>query len=117
MTGQICGNVDGTEIGWAEAIRIRIEHRIDNLWLLMEPSIWVGQTDDDHTYYTSREFIRQRLARRYNTEWNKIIDAWVSIITGGEKECTLRAFGISDGCDAVFNVSRTTAFSWREKVS
>jgi hypothetical protein len=106
VTGQICGNVDGTEIGWAEAIRIRIEHRIDNLWLLMDP-----------TYYTSREFIRQRLARRYNTEWNKIIDAWVSIITGGQKECTLRAFGISDGCDAVFNVSRTTAFSWREKVS
>ena len=117
VIGKICGKVNGTEVCWTEAIRIRIEHRIGKLWLIIEPTVWVEQTEKDDHYYTSREFIRKRLARRYNAEWHKIIDAWANIITGGEKECSLRAFGIGDGCDAVFDISRTTAFSWREKTS
>lgn len=116
-TKQICGMVGDTRVLWAEAIRIRIEHRIGSLWLLIEPTIWVEPTDNDRVFEISREFIKERLATRYNAVWNSIVEAWANIITCGQKECTLRAFGISDGCDASFSVSRVTAFSWREKAS
>jgi hypothetical protein len=116
-TRQICGMVGNTRILWAEAVRVRIEHRIGSLWLLIEPTIWVELTDDDLAFRISREFIKERLARRYNAVWNSIVEAWANLITCGQKECTLRAFGISDGCDASFTVSQVTAFSWREKAS
>src|SRR4030042_5551642 len=94
-TRQICGMVGNTRILWAEAVRVRIEHRIGSLWLLIEPTIWVELTDDDLVFRISREFIKERLARRYNAVWNSIVEAWANLLTCGQKECTLRAFGIS----------------------
>lgn len=100
-------------LNWAEAIRVRLEYRLGNLWLLMEPTIWVEPTDDDDAFKAGRVFIKSHLASRYNSTWNEIIDAWAYILTNGQKESRISAFGINDGCDASFTISRLTAFSWR----
>lgn len=112
--GQLVGIVPKTSLKWAEAVRIRIEYWINQLWLLIEPTIWVEPTDDASLQLASREFIRARLAGRFNPRWNELLDAWSGIITDGQDQYEVRAFGIGDGVDATFRISSITGFSKRE---
>lgn len=110
--GSVTGTVPRTHLKWVEAVRLRIEHRWNRLWLLVEPSIWVEPTDDDALYLEGRDFIRSRLARRYNRPWNAVLDGWIMAIVGSQNKLrTLRAFGIADGIDAAFVVSPGTGYS------
>jgi hypothetical protein len=110
--GKIAGIIPGTRVQWTEAVRIRLEYRRKTVWLLLEPTIWTEKSDIDSVKI--KNFIRDRLAGRYNSSWNKTIDAWANIITSGQRECTLKAFGISDGLDASFTISSVTGYSYRE---
>ena len=110
--GSLGGVIPQTTLWWAEAIDVRLEWRLGRLFLLFEPTIRAEATDDDKARDRRREFIRERLSGRFNPVWNKLFDAWARIIVGDGEDSELRAFGISDGADAVFRVSRTTAFSW-----
>jgi NAD-dependent SIR2 family protein deacetylase len=116
VTNSLTGVVPCTNLPWAEALRIRLEYRLDRLWLLILPTIWVERTDDKLLLKQTKEFIRRRLAGRYNNQWNQFIDAWAHVILNGTQESELRAFGIGDGIDASFTISRITAFSRREVV-
>lgn len=117
IKGQIFGLVPSTTIGWAEAVRIRLEYRNDVMWLLLEPTIWTEEFDDEISRPKVQEFIRARLVRRYNPAWNELLNDWSSILTNGGSECTVRAFGIADGCDASFSISRTPGFSPKGEAS
>ncbi len=109
----LCGKIPDTDISWAEAIRVKLELRSQNLLLLVEPTIWVSRTENiDHDPRIS-QFVREKLARRYNPTWNKLLDGWAELLVGNEKVGTLRAFGTTSGVDAVFEIQKTTAFSWR----
>lgn len=114
VVDNVTGTISGTNVQWAEAVRLRLEHKLGRLWLLIEPTIWLESPDGNQSNATADEFVRQKLAKRYNKHWNAIIDGWANIFTGGNKSCTLSAFGISDGMDAQFNLSEYTAFSWRK---
>lgn len=113
-TGAVTGIVPQTQLKWAEAAWIKLEYWLDRLWLLIEPTVRVERTDDDALFAQSREFIRARLAGRFNSKWNEMIEAWAHVITGGNQESTLKAFGIGDGVDASFTLSAITAYSRRE---
>jgi hypothetical protein len=113
-TQSVTGTVSQSRHRWAEALWIRLEHRYDRLWLLMEPTIWIEKPADETLSAQAKEFIRDRLTGRYNIAWNKIVDAWAEVIVNGAQECEVRAFGVSDGVDALFTISRITAFSRRE---
>ena len=109
----LCGKIPGTEVSWAEAVRVGLELRSQKLLLLAEPAIWVfGTRDTDHDPRVP-EFIRDKLARRYNPTWSKLLDGWAELLVGRDKACTLRAFGVNAGVDAAFEIQKTTAFSWR----
>ena len=105
------GIVPHTQLKWSESAWIKLEYWLDQLWLLIEPTVRVERTEDDALFAQSREFIRARLAGRFNSKWNEMIEAWTHIITGGNQETTLKAFGIGDGVDASFKISGITAFS------
>ena len=113
--GSTAGAIKNSDFTWSEAIRFRLEHRLDQLWLLVEPTIWVSPLEE----YTQppapvRDFVRARLAARYNPIWNALLDAWSHILTDGTDDpAELRAFGIDDGLDASFRLGRVTAFSAR----
>jgi hypothetical protein len=104
----ITGTVPGTTVHWSEAVRLRLEYRLEKLWLLLEPTIWVNERSNDPEI---KEFIRARLATRYNSVSNTIIAAWAQIITGGQSIGQINTFGITDGVDASFTISSVTAFS------
>jgi NAD-dependent SIR2 family protein deacetylase len=112
--GQLTGIVPGTELTWAEATRIRLDYRLDRLWLLIEPTIWFEDTEDEERLNAGKEFRRDRLAARHNAKWNKVLDGWVELIVGNDQEAELRAFGIGDGLDAAFTIGRITGFSRRK---
>ena len=107
------GTVPGTGVKWAEACRFRLDARLDRLWLLLEPRILVDLNDstpDDHKE-KAREFARERRAVRRNKAANSVLDGWISLIVGDDPSVRLKAFDISDGADAEFEISRFTAFS------
>ncbi len=125
-TGNVHGTVPGTDASWAEAVRIRLEFRLGRLWLLLAPTIWTDDPVDRSSEDTAtdreetetrdlvvQEFVRERLARRYNKLSNEVIAAWADLINDGTAKSELRAFGIGDGVDAVFTISSATAYSQR----
>jgi hypothetical protein len=111
--GKLAGVVPQTPVTWLEACRVRLEHRLDRLWLLVEPTIWYGETTDEAAVRITKEFVRNRLAARYNMAWNKILDGWGNVLVGDSDVGEIRALGTADGVDAVFRISKKPAFSWR----
>jgi len=81
--------------------------------LLAEPAIWVSREQDSDPDPRISEFVRDRLARRYNPTWSKLLDGWAELLLGPGKVGTIRAFGTRAGVDAEFEIQKTTAFSWR----
>lgn len=110
---KVVGTVSKSGIAWSEAARIRLEYRIDRLWLLIEPTIAIDEAVARPLPDDVKEFVRERLALRYNATWNQILDGWADVLIGRANSGEIRAFGRGDGLDAVFSISRTTAFSWR----
>ncbi len=120
--GGIAGPVPDTSARWREAARIRLELRLDRMWLLLEPTTWIDfeemkgarddeQKQDPEVSAAIRELIRERAASCFNWRLNNRIDGWVSAIVGPLQSRKLSTFGIGDGIDASFVVLRTTAFS------
>jgi hypothetical protein len=113
-TLSITGTIPRVGLKWAEALWVRMEYRLGRLWFLIEPTIWFERSDDNNVFNEAREFVRKRLATRYNVQWNQIIDGWVYMFLGDDDQREVRAFGISDGVDAPFTLSGVTGFSRRE---
>ncbi len=110
---RVSGAVPGTSVPWSEACRLRMDYRLEQTWLLLEPMIETELPEDtpEDVVEATREFVRERRARRHNRMANALLDGWISLIFGNEKSVLCRAFGIGDGVDAEFELLRTSAFS------
>jgi hypothetical protein len=110
---RISGVVENTAIRWTEACKLRLDYRLERLWLLLEPRVIldVPETATPVQADQAREFVRRRRTGRHNRLANAILDGWVNLVAGDEMTIRLRAFGISDGLDAEFEIARTTGFS------
>ena len=110
---RVAGLVPNTTVPWSEACDLRVDYRLDQFWLLIEPTI-VTELDDDAdpaTVEATREFVRERRARRHNRLANALLEGWINLIVGRDASMRLKTFGISDGVDAEFELLRTSAFS------
>jgi hypothetical protein len=114
----LVGTLNGTianhpELVWREGIAIRLDWADDRLWLLIEPrTVFEGITDDNRASAT--DFARERTIRRYNRQLNDLISFWSATIASEGSE--IRALDVSDGVDAVFRLSRDTAYSRRAQI-
>jgi hypothetical protein len=97
---------------WAEAVGLRLDRRLDRLWLLIEPTIWLTRSNGPRPA-KDMDFVRERRARRYNQHSDQLLAAWIRTLLVGESPCRVTAFGGVDGIDAAFVISGTTAFSRR----
>lgn len=110
VKGELHGKL-ANGVHWAEAVRLRLEHRRSALWLLFEPTVWVERAQRAEDQEVAAEFVRQRLAGRYNSLANALFEKWAGVLAGGTEVGEVRAFGIGDGVDAAFSIHATTAFA------
>lgn len=109
----IHGRVPKTSIDWVEACALRLDYRLDRLWLLLEPRInlVVPEGTAESEIAVAREFRRERRAGRRNRETNAMLQGWIKLIVGDDASLRLRSFEISDGYDADFEICKTSGFS------
>ena len=112
---RIAGAVPKTSVAWTEACGVRLDWRLEQLWLLLEPRVIidVDETTPEQELALAKDFVRERRAIRRNQPANSLLDGWTALIVGQADCIRLRAFGIADGMDADFELSRITAFSGR----
>ena len=113
LVGAVSGVVkDHPDLRWREGIGTRLDWADDRLWLLLEPrTVFNGITPNNKAAAT--DFARQRTVRRYNRQLNDLIAFWSDLLAGDGSD--LRAFGLGDGVDAVFRLSRDSGFSRRSR--
>ncbi len=128
--GDLAGTVPGAAVSWAEAVEVHVEPRGGRWWLLLTPEIWVAPPGSlpvpagvtpgsaEHARWraaqqdTAAEFIRERLARRYNSATCEILDAWIRILAGSQPRVVETWHLPPDsGCDAVTRIGPVTAYS------
>ncbi len=111
--GQINGSIGRTSVSWKEAARVHLEYRMDRLWTIVQPTVFLDDIQTDAEASEASDFVRERMARRYNPHWNQLLDAWATLLFGKEREIQLRAFECTSGVDATFVIGRVSGFSWK----
>ena len=101
-------------ISWSEACELSLEYKLNRLWLLLEPTIIILDKKDIEASRSDsiKEFIKKRVAARYNQHYNSILSGWVKILEGNSNYgLKIIALGATSGIDAVFEISSITGFS------
>lgn len=70
--------IDGR--AYAEAVRLRLEHRLDRWWLLFEPFTWTERAAGREVPDPFAAWIRQRWFGRRNREWSAMVGAWAKLL-------------------------------------
>jgi hypothetical protein len=96
------------DVVWAEAVKIKMEVRNNQLFLLIRPTIWIEPKTERQN---AIEFIKNRLRYRYNSITHNLLNDWIQILFGGvNKEVTVSCFNDSN-FPAVFKINTRTAYS------
>ena len=81
--GVITGTIpNGNQTVWSEAIELTLEEKNGNLWLLINPAIWIEPKTDRKN---SIDFIKRRILKRYNKVTHSILNAWIEILFNPQK--------------------------------
>lgn len=95
---------------WSEALHIKIEPRGNNLYLMLRPTINIYPMEMRRD---CKDFLRNKVVRRWNQNTHHILNAWIAIILGNVKsEISINLFAESD-FPAQFKINPRTAYSQR----
>lgn len=110
----IDGHPHAEKVTWAEAVRMSIDFKNGQPWLLLDPDVWIWPT---RARKIAVDFLEQRRGDRYNNKYNALLDAWVQIVLGTDErnaEIILPAFDGGTGAEnPSFRVASRTAFARR----
>lgn len=107
----LSGALKGSGVRWTEAVALHLDFHLGRLWLLLEPQLWFARRESAAARIEAASFGRERFARRYNSQWNALIGAWIQVLLGDRTGQELKSLEAADGVDAAFKVSEMTAFS------
>ena len=103
-----------TAVKWAEAVRVSLDIKNGQCWLLLTPDIWIWPIGARHS---AVDFMDQRRSDRFNKKYNELLDAWIQVLFGTDAhniEMTLSAFGAGTPQEnPTFQVGNRTAFTRR----
>ena len=102
------------KVRWAEALRITIDERNGQLWMLVHPDLWIWPP---RARRDAQDFIEHRRRYRFNHKYNEILNAWLRIVLGDHRSPTKVELSAFDGGDDVENprflLGSRTAFTRR----
>ena len=101
-------------VRWAEALRITVDERNGQLWLLVHPDLWVWPP---RARSDAQDFMHQRRRDRRNRKYNELLDAWLQVALGPHQrgaEIELSPFDTGDEVENPrFLLGSRTAFTRR----
>lgn len=111
-SGAVNGQVPGLkDVYWAESVSLRVEERNGQLWLLLQPDVWISP---NKMREEATDFLYKKKIRRYNKQSFEILSAWIQIILGGigKGDANVVAYQGTEH-PAEFQISMRSAFSGR----
>lgn len=102
-----------SELEWLEGVSIQIGWTGNEPLLLFRPQI-VFRNISDLNKFTAADFARERVAKRYNTCLNHLLEFWSRKLSANGEE--LSALDVGEGVDGIFCLSSTTVFSRRIRI-
>lgn len=108
------GGRPAEQVRWAESLKLSIEVKNGQRWLLLEPDLWIWP---EFARREAAKFMEQRRRDRYNSKHNALLTAWIKVILGTDMVNTVvdvRPFiSGSDDANPVFSIGSRTAYSKR----
>lgn len=108
------GGHPAEQVRWAESLKLSIEVKNGRPWLLLEPDLWIWP---EFARRDATKFMKQRRRDRYNSKYNALLTAWITVILGTDKVNTVvavRPFASgSDDANPLFSIGSRTAHSKR----
>jgi len=124
IVGKTCGNVAGLftpvteyhpkseQVTWSEAVRIAVDTRAGQYWLLLDPDVWIWPA---RARELAKEFLDDRRKDRVNRKYNELLDAWITLAvgpTGRNIDISVAPFdGGGDAENPVFRIATRTAYA------
>jgi hypothetical protein len=108
------GGKPAEQVRWAEALRISLEVKNGQRWLLLEPDVWIWPAIARRN---ATEFLDRRRKDRYNPKHNSLLTAWITVALGTDKLNTtvdVRPYTAeSDAGNPLFRIGSRTAHAKR----
>lgn len=110
------GKIPSSNIEWVQALKLKLEYRYENLWLIIEPRLWVDdETSELDTLNTIKTFLNSKLSNRFNVASNQFLDNWIDLLIGKNKNKQLCLYpAITPENSPFFIINGITAYSGRE---
>jgi hypothetical protein len=108
VNGQVFGFRD---VYWAEAVSLKVEERNGQLWLLLQPDVWISP---NKMREEATDFLYKKKINRWNRQASDLLSAWIEILLGGVgKGCASVTAYKGTEHPAQFQISMRSAFSRR----
>lgn len=108
----ISGTVPRTKLTWVAALEISIQYSLSTPLILLAPTIVASKSSEKAEAKSVAPFVKEVTAGWYNQKYDSILNSWLSLIFGTEKQITLTSYQRPiEGINASFTISRTTAFT------
>jgi hypothetical protein len=102
------------QVTWSESVRISIDTRAGQHWVLLNPDIWIWPI---RARKIAADFLDQRRCDRFNNKYNTLLDIWIALVLGTAErkaEVLLSAFdGGTESENPAFRIATRTGFSRR----
>jgi len=105
---------DPEQVAWAEAMRVSIDVKNGQVWMVVDPDIWIWP---HRATELATDFLSKRRRDRRNPRYNAILDAWIRLLVGSpdlNAEATVTAFTCSTAPEnPAFTFGSRSAFARR----
>ncbi len=111
LLGSLTGVIPKTNIKWVAGLEINLQKKFDISFLMLSPAV-IGATKDIEDKSPIAPFVKEKMARWYNSVYPKILDAWLDVLFGDKKEIEVCPFDHTTiGFNPMFKLKREAPFT------
>lgn len=108
----ISGTIPKSRLTWVMALEINVQYNLSTPLLILTPTVIASKTSERAESRLVAPFVKEMTAQWYNQKYDQILNSWLCLIFGDDKEITITAYQRPiSGINASFRLSKTTAFT------